>query len=305
MVWSNGPVSPAFRCSVASARDDEPLAASSPTDRRWLLVEHAGPWGPQAVAQSRVPDVVRAHLTALGHDGVRVQLVRRHGSETSPGGPSVIAADLDPGPGEAPVVRRTVLDAVTDLLDLDPWSLPRSTGPVLAVCTNGTRDVCCAETGRPVAAALAARWPEATWETTHLGGHRFAGTLLALPAGVALGRLDAAGAVAAVGALLDGGLPAGLVRGRAGVPAAAQAAEHHVRTELGLDGLDDVQVLDLAGDVVRLRAAGRPVAVEVARELGPEQRHSCADTLVKATVRWRCRTLDAVPAPAGPPLDTR
>ena len=297
------------RCSVASARDDEPLEASAPTDARWLLVEHPGPWGAKAVASSRLPEEVRTHLARLGHDGVRVQLVRRHGAEGAVGrlaGPQVIAADLS---GGEVVVRRTLLDDVRALPTLDLATMPRSDEPVLAVCTNGARDLCCAETGRPVAAALAAQWPEATWETTHLGGHRFAGTLLALPSGVVLGRLRDAGlAVDAVAALLDGRLPQGRVRGRAGLAAPAQAAEHHVRAEWGLHGLDDVRVLahdaphdapadaptDAPGaqplDVVRLRAAGRDVVVDVAAEPGPARAMSCADTLRKPTVLWRCRT---------------
>ena len=46
--------------------------------------------------------------------------------------------------------------------------------PMLLVCTHGVHDTCCAVRGRPVAAALARRWPEATWECSHVGGDRFA-----------------------------------------------------------------------------------------------------------------------------------
>ncbi len=171
-------------------------------------MEHAGPWGRKAVAESRLPDRVREFLGGL--DDVRVQLIRRHGGESGPG-VRVFVARL----GGRPRVWTTVLDDVAELCDLrvdDPAADPRFTsydGPLWLVCTNGRRDLCCAEAGRPIAAALSERWPEATWETTHLGGHRFAGTLLALPDGVALGRLDAGSAVDACAALEAGRLPAG------------------------------------------------------------------------------------------------
>ncbi len=172
------------------------MAGTAPTDVAWLFVEYAGPWGQQAVADSRLPAELRELLADL--TGVRVQLIRRHGGVSGPG-VRVFAAWL----GEQPAVWSGVLDDHAGLLDLDLAGLARGGDaglapydePLLLVCTNGRRDVCCAELGRPIAAALAARWPEATWETTHLGGHRFAGTLLALPSGVTLGRLDVASAV--------------------------------------------------------------------------------------------------------------
>jgi hypothetical protein len=133
--------------------------------------------------------------------------------------------------------------------------------PLWLVCTNGKRDRCCAELGRPIAAALSEEWPEGTWETTHLGGHRFSGTLLALPSGITLGRLDTANAVAACRAVERGELPAGLVRGRAGRPGAEQVRELHVR-----DG-------------------GDPQAEIVAVE-GPGRRQSCGDDKVKGTTRY-------------------
>ena len=113
-------------------------------------------------------------------------------------------------------------------------------GPLWLVCTNGRRDRCCAEIGRPITAALAERWPEATWETTHLGGHRFSGTLLALPSGHTLGRLDVASAVEACAALEKGSVPVEL---SAAVPAtpAEQVRELHVLA----GGDPDVDVVEV------------------------------------------------------------
>jgi Sucrase/ferredoxin-like len=271
---------PDFRCSAASLLDEEPMAGTAPEESAWLLVEYAGPWGRAAVAESRLPESVREFLGGLAD--VRVQLIRRHGGESGPG-VRVFAARL----GGRPRVWTTVLDDVAELCDLrvdDPAAEPRFTthdGPLWLVCTNGRRDLCCAETGRPIAAALSERWPEATWETTHLGGHRFSGTLLALPHGIALGRLDAGSAVDACASLEAGLLPAGSVRGRAGLPGAAQVAELHVRAELGLDRLGEVCAEPLGDGTVSVTAGGETRLLTVTASRGEPRRQSCADLKTK------------------------
>jgi len=279
---------PEFRCAATSLLDAEPMGGTAPDERDWLFVEYAGPWGRKAVAESRLPDDVREFLGGL--HGIRVQLIRRHGGESGPG-VRVFTARL----GDAPGVWTTVLEEIAELPTLDlarPDADPRLTaydGPLWFVCTNGRRDLCCAETGRPVTAALAARWPDATWETTHLGGHRFASTLLALPSGFALGRLDPGTAVTACKELEAGRLPLDVVRGRAGFPGAAQVAELHLRRELGLEDLDlgdlgdlgSVEITDIDGDTVTLDAAGTTYAVRVRAFDGEPRRQSCADLKTK------------------------
>lgn len=256
-----------FRCSVASRDDAEPLAGTAPTDTEVLLVEHPGPWGRKAVEDSRLPDAVRAHL--LGLDGARVQLIRRHRGDSGPG----VRVFRAVATGAGFRVTTGVADSLEAVPSLDLAALAPYTGPLWLVCTNGRRDLCCAALGRPVAAALAARWPEETWETTHLGGHRFSGTLLALPSGHTLGRLDPTNAVTACLELERGGVPVGLSRGRAGQPAADQVRELHL-----LDGGDpEVQV----------------VAVP-----GPMRRQSCGDAGEKATTRYDVRPLPAAVPPA-------
>lgn len=268
--------STAPRCSALSQEEDEPLAGTAPEDAEWLLVEDPGPWGRFALGESRLPDPVRDALGAL--TGVRVQLIRRHAG-APPVGLRVFRVRL----GATGVrVEASTVDSPEQLLSGD-LALTAYDGPLWLVCTNGRRDVCCAERGRPVAAALAQRWPEATWETTHLGGHRFAATLLALPSGVVLGRLDPETALDACAALEEGLLPTAYARGRAGLTASAQAAELHVRASLGHRGLGEVEVLDVDGGRLRLATPAGPVEVEVEVRPGPQRRLSCADDGPRAT----------------------
>lgn len=243
-----------FRCSFASVEDGEPIIGTAPTDTEILLVESPGPWGREAVTDNRLPEVVRDHLGSLD---LKVFLLRRYDGSSGPGTRVFLARATDDGYE----VRGTVLDRPEDLLDLDLPAMAPYGGPLWLVCTNGKRDRCCAELGRPIAGLLSQQWPEGTWETTHLGGHRFSGTLLALPSGITLGRLDTSNAVAACEAVERGEVPADVVRGRAGRPGVDQVRELHV-------------------------LAGGDPDVEVTAVPGSSRRQSCGDDKIKATTRF-------------------
>src|SRR4029453_16448102 len=96
----------------------------------------------------------------------------------------------------------------------------------------GRHGACCAERGRPVAAALAQAHPDETWEVSHIGGDRFAGNLLVLPHGLYYGRLEPVTALAAAGAHRSGELGPAPRRGRSGYAMPVQFAEIALRREL-------------------------------------------------------------------------
>ena len=84
-----------FRCAAeARARGDE-LAGTASTVRGFLLLEHAGPWGVDALRDARLPDGLGAHLRAASRrHGVRVLLARRPGRHclNRVGGPTAPSA---------------------------------------------------------------------------------------------------------------------------------------------------------------------------------------------------------------------
>ena len=140
---------------------------------------------------------------------------------------------------------------------------------MFAVCTHGRHDTCCAERGRPVAAALAAAHPELTWEVSHIGGDRFAANALVLPHGLYYGRLDADSVVGVADAHLDGRLSLEHLRGRSGLGTTLQYAEIALRRHLGEPRLDAVRFVsrtpgsDGDRDGGLRRAAGGRYAVRV------------------------------------------
>lgn len=289
-----------YRCSVAAA--EQPMAGTAATDRFFLLIEHPGPWGRKALAESRwLPEEVRTALaTRAEAAGVRVQLIRRPGTTASATSFRVFLADSSP---TAPWLAERVLadrsellsvaDSLADLVTGPPEGFTALDEPVLLVCTNGRRDVCCAEKGRPIAAALAAAYPATTWETTHLGGHRFAGAMLALPAGLSYGRVGAESAVEIAQATAAGRIVLGHLRGRTSYDAAVQAAEIELLDRLGLDAIDALTLVGVKAAAadgkqqVTFRHSSGDVTVQVTAIDEPPMRQSCADDVAKPSTSWR------------------
>jgi (2Fe-2S) ferredoxin len=269
------PAEPAFRCAVQSLWRDEPVAGTATHVRTWLLVEHTGPWGNDALLDARLPEGLGAALKQRARtQRAKVLLVRRFSStRDDAGGVRVFAAYADP---VTPRLESAVLPDVRDVLDVDLGALRGGgstglapyDGSLFCVCTNGRHDACCAERGRPVARALDRAHPQETWEVSHIGGDRFAGNMVVLPHGLYYGRLDPVSAIAVAGSHLSGELDLDHLRGRASHPMPVQAAEVFLRRELGVTRERDVALLGrpgTAGDITaaRFAVAGATYAVRV------------------------------------------
>ena len=96
---------------------------------------------------------------------------------------------------------------------------------IVAVCAHGRHDQCCATRGRSVAALLRQDDPEAVWECSHIGGDRFAATMLLLPHGINYGWADTLGARHMVGEYSRGRVVLAGLRGRSAFSFLEQAAQ--------------------------------------------------------------------------------
>jgi hypothetical protein len=222
------------------ARGDSAVATASPV-QRWLLIEQPGPWGRDALTESRFDRDVAAPLARRARaENVRLLLVRRPGGRLADSGRRWAYADSRRG---REGLWWSVRTADADLLAA-PWdgSVGESMArPTYLVCTHGGHDACCALRGRPLARALPA--PD-VWECSHLGGDRFAANVVVLPHGFYYGQVPGDGGEL-VRAHDRGQVALPWLRGRAGVPAPGQAAQHHAREALGLLGIDDLPVLSI------------------------------------------------------------
>jgi hypothetical protein len=264
-------------CSVLAAELGEDLAATAPKAGRFLLLEQPGPWtGRNAVTHSDLDEGLgRALLARADEAGVKVHLIRRSSRRAELERRSCFLADVARG-----WVERHELRDPAEVLQLDlSMQGERWKEPLYFACTHGKRDPCCAQHGRPLARALRAQWPEQTWEIGHIGGHRFAATMLTFPHGLAFGRVRAASGPDIVRGLEAGEIVLEHLRGRAGDPWQVQAAEVLVRRELGLRGLDALAVESVEGETVTLRREdGTRLRATVARRDDPRPRPlSCGD----------------------------
>ena len=246
---------PAERCAHrADLRGDEMLGTAFPASRL-LLVEQPFPWGPEGLRTSRFDPATALALEARAREqGVRVQAVRRLGRNPEHPRQWAIVDTRD----ASRAVRRGAFEADADLLELplDGRSGDPDPDPLYLVCTHGRHDACCAQRGRPLITELARLRPDRVWQSSHLGGCRFAPTVLVLPLGLMYGRVPPAAAGRLVAATEAGEVLGEFVRGRIGIPPAAQAAVAAVQDRLVLPGSADVTYVSmraLDGGAVRVR----------------------------------------------------
>lgn len=234
-------------CSDISRDNDESLGATASRIDHWLLVEYRGLWSSNAVDGSGLSDQVKARLRELKaqRSRTRVLLIRRPDRRRHPTLAVYTAASRQGEEG----LGMLELAEHEELRDLDPWEEATPIDePLFVACTHGKHDPCCARYGRPLFEALSDQLDSnAVWQSTHVGGDRFAGNLVCLPHGVYYGRVDQDDVPSIVDEYLSGRLSLGHYRGRSCWPFQVQAAEREIRTAEGLTGLDDLRLAGIEG----------------------------------------------------------
>jgi hypothetical protein len=326
-------------CAALADRRGESLVATAPPAERWLLIESRTPWprnalttlhssttptphhpptpGPAATApgsaEVRAGQGLGGELTAVGgladeiarlcrELGYRPVLIRRYGRGDRSVARRWGLVDCRPGRES---VRWGALPSDEHLLEVlagaDPGELSHE--PLYLVCTHGRHDACCAVRGRPVAAALAAAYPERTWECSHVGGDRFAANVVVLPHGLFYGHVAAPRAVELAKHYDEGLVVPDLLRGSGAFTPPVQAAQHYARAaghSLALNTLLPTSVrqlpnnhwqIDLTTDTELPTDRGR-VRVEVSVHVDTvDVRLTCAGTAPAQVRRFELRGL--------------
>jgi hypothetical protein len=254
-------------CSDQSLSRNDPMYGTASAGTSWMLLEVCGGWGPSAFLQSPAsidPELGRAIVRRVEGARMRIVAIRRHGrrpetprwrwfvAQAAPGSEALYCGEVDD--------PREYLD-----LALDGSDGVLSSDPLVAVCAHGKHDQCCAVRGRGATAAIADAYPEFTWECSHLGGDRFAATMLVLPEGLCYGRVDSTDAADLVRLYLDGRVNNGFLRGRSSLPHAVQAAQYFAREEYGDERIASLAPLHIENGEGRTRVVlngeGGPIEV--------------------------------------------
>jgi hypothetical protein len=259
------------------------MAATASRIDNWIVLEYRGMWDRDVLGGSLVSDELKAHLreqlSALAPS--RLLFVKK------PDRRSHVRRRVWFGASKARAERfyELEVDHLNDLEDFDfagALASDEAPGvpldhPLLVVCTHGKRDRCCAKNGRPLYDALRREVdPGWVWQSTHVGGDRFAGNVVVLPHALYYGRVEPDDAAALLAAHQAGRIDLERYRGRAAYTFPIQAAEHALREAGGLVGIDDLAFVRCrrAGDEawqVRFRGPdGAVQEVDVVSELAQE-----------------------------------
>jgi hypothetical protein len=271
-------------CSDRSRERVDPLAGTGSRGERWFLVEVADGWGPRVFLDAPFDGALgRALVERTAAADVRPLAIRRSGRRPPHPAPESRWFFVDSRPGFE-TIRTGTVTRLEELLQipLDATSGVEWNAPLFCVCTHGRHDQCCAVRGRQVATELAAAFPAETWECSHVGGDRFAGTMVMFPEGLYYGRLDDADVVDIAERYYEGRVDERFLRGRSSLSHHVQAAQHFAREATGVDTIGSfAPIAERATDdgwAVRLEDASGDVEVRLVTELSAPLLSTCAAT---------------------------
>jgi hypothetical protein len=274
-------------CSETSLENAEPLAGTASRVDHWILVEYRGLWGYDAVAASGLTDEVKRRLREQcdARPNTKLLFVRRPHRRDH----AVLAVFWGSSPQRGGELFHAEIEDYDELLDLDltmPGGSPLD-HPLLLVCTHGKHDRCCARYGRPLYEALEeAAEDDWVWQTSHVGGDRFAGNVVFLPDGLYFGRVAPADAWSVLDEYLAERIDLEHYRGRSAYTFAEQAAEVAIRRTTGLRGLSDLELVEHEGSHVRFRAGSHVFDAGVVFEPGELTYLTCSATTLRHPRRF-------------------
>ena len=297
-------------CSDAARAEGAPLLGTATEARVWLLLEVRAPWQSRVIADNNLPGAAQSFLRAQESSvpGARVLFIKKE----KPAGDLLRFFVVDAAAAQ-PRLYEFHLHDYDELLDLDMAALLAGEGPdrvqhqrsepLFLVCSNGKRDKCCAKYGLAAYRALSAAEPEAAWQSSHIGGHRYAPNVLFLPHSVNYGHLTPDEVVRAAAAFREGRLfDLKHFRGRTTYDPPLQAAAIYLRQALQLLALDKLAVAQAEekGDghwrVTFVLPTGTHHAVTLRAGFGAEpQLVSCSPAAAKPVPHYELVEIETIP----------
>jgi hypothetical protein len=234
-----------FFCSELSRRAAETPTGTASTGAIWFLLEYPHGWGRHALEDSALSNETKqffANAVANIPRSRTLFIKTDRGRRDARMNFFVVRCRE-----RSPSIIRFQLEKYDDLCTLDLSAVVAGTNlqggvvnnsPLFLVCTHGRRDKCCAKFGIPVYNALRASETDAVWQSSHVGGDRFAANLVCFPHGLFYAHLNEHEGERIAAEYRAGRLVLDKFRGRACYAHQVQAAEFFVRAQSGVDGVD-------------------------------------------------------------------
>jgi len=241
-----------LRCSANSLAVGEPLYATASKTDVWILVEYPDVMGTKALKDSSIPKPVIAYLEQLPKDILHSRLLLIKKSNRSSEG--ALTAFVCIASKKTPALYQTNFVNYEELLSKDILGLVSGSpndhfehfqDKLYLVCTNAMRDRCCGLWGGAVFKVASQYAGEAVWQSSHVGGHRFAANLICLPHGLYYGRVRPENANQIIDRYKEHLIDVEHFRGRACYPPEAQAAEYFLLCETSITGIDTFLLEDI------------------------------------------------------------
>lgn len=246
---------PFFYCSDLSREAAERSFGTASIGDVWLLVEYREGWGTHALEESTLSAPVKRHLNKFCKlvPRSRVLFIKqerlRHGA---------LSCFVVRCRERAPSIVKFTFSGHDELLEIDlaaaanaaatddpPACGERVDTPLYLICTHGKRDKCCAKFGYALYKSLragAAATREQVWQSSHVGGDRFAANLICFPHGLFYAHVtEEAGRVILSEYEHGRRLVLAGYRGRTCYSYPVQAAEFFIRQETGINAIGELR----------------------------------------------------------------
>jgi len=235
-------------CAELCSTAGEEMSGTVSFANVWVLLEYSKPWGKKIINDSDLSPEVTAHLSSLKKaiPGSKLLFIKQ-----APAIREYITLFVIVCRETEPCIYEVHLKSYEELLELDLNKIilgeAQHSGtliddPLFLVCTHGKYDPCCAKYGTGVYRSMRNYVGNRSWQTSHVGGHRFAANVVCLPHGIFYGRVTEDEVKHIVDEYSQQRIYLNKFRGRACYARPVQVGESFVRAE---SGLTDVGALDL------------------------------------------------------------
>ena len=195
---------------ISKANGEDPIGSATNADH-FLFVEVHPPW-PRDVWQARtLPIDLADALESVKNADLKIKIlaIQWDATYSLPGQTRVMLfrrpaayfaryqkADYVVPDVLAPSLVRALFGDIDALQTFEAYRQPTEHLREMFVCTHGSRDTCCGQRGYPLYDILRkmdppwAKMPIRAWRVSHIGGHKFATTMLDFPYGHYWGHLE-------------------------------------------------------------------------------------------------------------------